>query len=116
MQREWEIWLDTHISPAIAKWMKEYTGFQVKSAYVLDIHTLPDIEIYKKARDNGNVILVSKDTDFPELISRLGAPPKLINVKIGNCDNRSLWELIKPHINDAITLLMSGDIDIIELD
>jgi predicted nuclease of predicted toxin-antitoxin system len=116
MQLEWEIWLDTHISPAIAKWMKEYTGFQVKSAYILELYTLPDVEIYNKAKEYGNVILISKDTDFHELISRLGSPPKLINIKIGNCDNRMLWEFIKPHIKKAITLLTSDDIDIIELD
>lgn len=116
MPHEWEIWLDTHISPAIAKWMKEYTGFQTKSAYILDFYSLPDIEIYNRAKEYTNVILISKDTDFPELISRLGAPPKLINIKIGNCDNRTMWELIKPRIKEAIDLLISTDIDIIELD
>lgn len=116
MLPEWEIWLDTNISPAIAKWIKEYTGFQVKSAYTLEFYTLPDIEIYNKAKAYGYVILISKDADFPELISRLGAPPKLINIKIGNCDNRSLWELIKPHIKEAVNLLATSDIAIIELD
>lgn len=116
MQPEWEIWLDTHISPAIAKWIKDDTGIQAKSAYILELHTLPDIEIYRRAKEHGKVILVSKDTDFPELISKSGAPPKLINIKIGNCNNRTLWALIKPHIKKAVDILTSEDIDIIEID
>ncbi|HEY1165745.1 MAG TPA: DUF5615 family PIN-like protein [Chitinophaga sp.] len=89
-EQKWEIWLDTHISPIIAKWMKEYTGYEVKSSYSLSLHEMTDIDIYQKARAQGKVILISKDADFPELISRLGAPPKLINIKIGNCDNRAM--------------------------
>ncbi len=116
MPPDWEIWLDTHISPAIAKWMAEYTGFTVKSSYTLSLQDLDDIVIYNKAKDQGKVILLSKDTDFGELISRLGAPPKLISLRIGNCDNKTLWELIKPSINEALELLLNSDIEIVELD
>jgi predicted nuclease of predicted toxin-antitoxin system len=116
MQPEWEIWFDTNLSPVIAKWMKEYTGFSVKSSYSLNLHHLTDLDIYQRAKLQGNVILLSKDADFPELISRLGAPPKLINLKIGNCDNRTLWDLLKPSIKNSIELLMASDIDIIEIE
>jgi len=94
----------------------DYTGFTVKSAYILSLHELDDLVIYQKAKDHGKVILLSKDSDFSELISRLGAPPKLINLKIGNCDNRTLWELIKPSIMEAVRLLADTDIDIVELE
>jgi predicted nuclease of predicted toxin-antitoxin system len=116
MPPDCELWLDTHISPAIAKWMAEYTGFIVKSSYSLSLHYLSDVEIYNRAREHGNIIIVSKDADFAELISRLGSPPKLINLKIGNCDNRTMWEFIKPHIVEAVNLLTSSDADIVEFE
>lgn len=116
MQPDWEIWLDTHISPAIAKWMGEYTGYSVKSAYALTLHALEDKAIYDMAKAQGKIIILSKDADFPELINRLGSPPKLINIRIGNCDNKALWGFLKPHIKEAIALLVSSDVDIIELD
>ncbi|MBV8390492.1 MAG: DUF5615 family PIN-like protein [Mucilaginibacter sp.] len=112
----WEIWLDTQISPIIAKWMSEHTGFTVKSSYSLNLNNLTDTVIYNKAKSQGNVILVSKDADFPELISRLGSPPKLIVVKKGNCTNRLLWEFLKPNISKAIKLLITSDTDIVELE
>jgi predicted nuclease of predicted toxin-antitoxin system len=63
MQTDWEIWLDVHISPVIAKWMAEHTGYTVKSSYLLDLSTMDDFSIYQKAKSLGNIILVSKDTD-----------------------------------------------------
>jgi len=116
MQLDWEIWLDANISPIIAKWMQEFTGFTVRSAYILALINANDLEIYQKAKAHGKVILLSKDADFPELISRLGAPPKLINLKLPNCDNKTLWEYIQPHIIDIVELLSTTDIDIVELD
>lgn len=100
-----EIWLDTNISPIIAKWMDEYLSVTVKSSYALDFHHLDDLTIYQRAESHGNVVLISKDADFPELISRLGSPPKLINLKIGNCSNQLLWDLIKPKIEQALQLI-----------
>jgi len=115
MQLDWEIWLDTNISPAIAKWMNEYLEISVKSSYSLSLHSLTDLQIYQRARSQGNVILLSKDADFPELISRLGSPPKLISLKIGNSDNRTLWEFLRPHMLKALELLTNTEIDIVEL-
>lgn len=115
-EQEWEIWLDTHISPIIAKWMKEYTGYEVKSSYSLSLHEMTDIDIYQKARAQDKVILISKDADFPELISRLGAPPKLINIKIGNCDNRAMWDFLKSSIHQALAMPATDEIDIVDLE
>jgi predicted nuclease of predicted toxin-antitoxin system len=112
----WEVWLDSQLSPIIAKWMAEFTGLTVKSSYSLQLNPLTDSDIYHKAKISGNVILISKDADFPELISRLGAPPKLIVIKKGNCDNRELWEFIKPNILRSLRLLTTMDIDIVELE
>jgi predicted nuclease of predicted toxin-antitoxin system len=116
MQPDWEIWLDTNLSPVIAKWMTEYTGFSVKSSYSLELRQKTDLEIYQMARIQGKVVIISKDADFPELISRLGSPPKLINLKIGNCDNRKLWGFLQPQIKSAIDLLITSEVDIIEIE
>lgn len=113
---QWEIWIDTQLSPAIAKWMAEYTGYIVKSSYSLQLHNLSDLAIYNSAAKQGNIILISKDADFPELINRLGSPPKLIMIKKGNCNNAEMWEFIKPNIIKSIELLMFSDVAIIEFE
>ena len=112
----WEIWLDTQLSPILAKWMADYTGYSVRSSYSLQSNTLTDLQIYQLARSTGKVILISKDADFPELVSRLGSPPKLIVVKKGNCDNKEMWGFIKPSIIKAINALIESNINIVELE
>ena len=64
---QWEIWIDTQLSPIIAKWMSDFTGYTVKSSYSLQLHSLSDLTIYDLAKTAGNVILISKHADFPEL-------------------------------------------------
>lgn len=70
MQHNWEIWLDTNLSPAIAKWLADFTGYAVKSSYSLNLHFKNDADIYNLAKAQGNVILISKDADFAELINK----------------------------------------------
>jgi predicted nuclease of predicted toxin-antitoxin system len=113
---DYEIWLDTNLSPIIAKWLTELLEVPVKSAYVLNTHTQTDLQVYDMARKQGNVIFISKDSDFAELISRLGSPPKLIALKIGNCDNRSLFNFLKLNIKESITILTTSEIQIVELE
>ncbi len=112
----WEIWLDTQLSPIIAKWMAEYTGLSVKSSYTLQSNLLTDLEIYQRAKASGKVILVSKDADFPELINRLGSPPKLIVVKKGNCDNKEMWNFLKLNVKQAVAILTESEINIVEIE
>ena len=74
------------------------------------------MQFYEEAKKHGKIIIISKDADLPELITRLGAPPKLINLKIGNCDNRVLWNFIHSRIYDAVNALQNPDVNIIDLE
>jgi predicted nuclease of predicted toxin-antitoxin system len=80
MLTDWEIWLD-NIAPIVGKWLKDEFNLPVKSAFVLQMKTLSDLEIYNKAKQSGNVIIISKDSDMVELITLFGSSPKLINIK-----------------------------------
>ena len=102
MQHDWEIWLDCHISPIIAKWLIDESNIVVQSAYKLKLYGLSDMEIYLRAKAKGNVIIISKDSDLEEIVTINGTPPKLINLKTGNCDNRVLFTLLQKKIPQAI--------------
>jgi len=84
MQPDWEIWLDHNLSPILAHWIAEETNIIVKSSYSLQSQLFSDYELYQKAKQNGSVILITKDSDLPELITQFGSPPKAIYLKIGN--------------------------------
>ncbi len=115
MPPDFEIWLDSHISPVIAKWLKDDFGYNCKSSFVLNLYGLDDVAIYQKAKAAGFVIIISKDSDLPEFVARLGAPPKIINIRIGNADNRELYQLLKQNIEYCIRMLTQFGITSIEL-
>lgn len=115
MQPDWEIWLDNHISPIIAKWLSEKSGFEVKSSYTLKLYNLSDREVYLKAKNSGNIILISKDSDLDEIISKSGSPPKLISLRVGNCDNKILFSILERNLKRAIRSLHDYNKDIIEI-
>jgi len=79
------LWLDMQFSPHIAPWIIKTFKVPTYSSYKLSLNTEDDEIIFLKARNAGNVILVTKDRDFPELQQRLGVPPKIIWLRIGNC-------------------------------
>ncbi len=115
MRPDMEIWLDVHISPIIAKWIKEDFGYEIKSSFILQLKNLDDLEIYYKAKKAGYVIIISKDSDLPAIIDKLGSPPKVINIKVGNASNRLLYLLIKNNIERCIRLLTQFDLNSIDL-
>ena len=60
--------------------------------------------------------IISKDTDLEQIISLRGSPPKLIMLKIGNCDNKILFNFILQSIENAIKLItIYKSKDIIEI-
>ncbi len=52
-----------------------------------------DIEIFNYARQPGHVIM-TKDDDFVDLVTRLGPPPQVVWVTCGNVTNRAMRELL----------------------
>src|SRR2546422_223346 len=67
-----------------------------------------DVEIFQAARA-ANVVVMSKDSDFPELVERLGSPPQVLWVTCGNTSNRSLKELFQKCLQTALDLLDGGE-------
>ena len=58
-----------------------------------------DEEIWVYARENGFVI-ISKDSDFQQRSLLYGSPPKLIWLRMGNCNRAQLLRLITAHEQD----------------
>jgi predicted nuclease of predicted toxin-antitoxin system len=55
-----------------------------------------DIDVWTFAQ-NGGYCLVTKDSDFNELLASKGFPPKVIWVRLGNCTTTQIAELLEKH-------------------
>ena len=103
-----KLWLDAQLSPAMAPWIAENFGVECSSVREVGLRDAEDVEIFQAARA-ANVVVMSKDSDFPELVERLGSPPQVLWVTCGNTSNRSLKELFQKCLQTALDLLHGGE-------
>ena len=103
------LWLDAQLPPRLTAWLRDERRIDAKALRELGLRDAGDREIFDAARAN-NVILLSKDADFVELVSRLGAPPKLIWLTCGNVSNEALQGLLTQSLSAALEVLQTDDI------
>jgi predicted nuclease of predicted toxin-antitoxin system len=53
-----------------------------------------DIDIWLFAQQNGFTI-ITKDSDFNDIITLRGAPPKVIWIRVGNCTTKDIENIIR---------------------
>jgi predicted nuclease of predicted toxin-antitoxin system len=102
------IWIDAHLSPSIAAWIVSTFGMPAFALRDLGLRDAEDPEIFEAARTQ-NVILMTKDSDFVDLVERLGAPPKIIWLTCGNTSNDRLQEILTATLTDVLALLQAGE-------
>ena len=102
------LWLDAHISPQLAPWIRDTFGIDVIHVRDLDLREAEDPDIFYKARE-ADAIVITKDRDFVELLERLGSPPKIIWCTCGNTSNARLRTIFSKTLSDAFDLLNRGE-------
>jgi predicted nuclease of predicted toxin-antitoxin system len=108
------IWTDTHISPAIAKWLNEQFNVETISFYKLDFHRESDYNIFMKAKEQ-NVIFITKDKDYINLLATFKAPPYIILLRTGNLSNAELKKLFLRSLQKCLDLILKHNYHIVEL-
>ncbi|NJO43234.1 MAG: DUF5615 family PIN-like protein [Cyanobacteria bacterium CRU_2_1] len=102
------IWIDAHLSPAIATWITNTFGVTAFALRDLGLRDAEDPEIFEPAKAQG-VIFMTKDSDFVDLVDRLGAPPQIIWLTCGNTSNARLREILSSVLPEALEILRSGE-------
>ena len=67
-----------------------------------------DREIFEYARRDGDIVM-TKDSDFVELLHRFGSPLKLSGSPVAMLSNRRLRSLLTSTFNDTLRLLADGE-------
>ena len=103
------IWIDAHLSPAIAVWITSTFGITAIALRDIGLRDAEDPEIFEAAKAEG-VVLMTKDSDFVDLANRFGAPPKIIWLRCGNTSNAQLQNILRSTLLDSLKLLRSGEV------
>lgn len=102
------IWIDAQLSPAIATWISSTFGVTALALRDIGLRDAEDPEIFEAAKAQG-VIFMTKDSDFVDLVDRLGSPPQIIWLTCGNTSNAQLREILSAILPQALELLRSGE-------
>ena len=67
-----------------------------------------DRDIFSAARDQA-LVFITKDSDFVELVARLGPPPGIILLTCGNTSTSNIRGLLKGQLATALQLIADGE-------
>jgi predicted nuclease of predicted toxin-antitoxin system len=102
------IWVDAQLPPALAGWLGTQFAVEAINLGSLGLRQVQDIDIFQSARRPGHVIM-TKDDDFVDIVTRLGPPPQILWVTCGNVTNRALQELLTQAFPAARSHLEAGE-------
>jgi len=74
----------------------------------LGLRNAKDREIFEAAKE-ANAVIMSKDSDFVNLVDVYGTPPQIIWVTCGNTSNVQMRKILSATLSQAIDLLESGE-------
>lgn len=104
-----KFWIDAQLPPLLAEWLAAQFNVEAFSLRALGLRDATDAEIFQAAQQQG-IVLISKDSDFVELVSRYGPPPQLIWVTCGNVTNRQLQIVFNKTFAETLELLADGQV------
>jgi len=102
------IWVDAQLPPTLAGWLKETFMIEAAALRELGLRDSRDIEIFEAARII-NATIMTKDSDFVDLVCRLGIPPQILWLTCGNVTNRHLRRILLKTFPEAIEKLQEGE-------
>lgn len=102
------IWVDAQLPPSLATWLTENFEVNASALRELELRDAKDTAIFEAARTE-NAVIMTKDSDFIDLVCRLGAPPQILWLTCGNVTNRNLRQLLAATFPDALERLRQGE-------
>ena len=102
------VWVDAQLSPALAPWLHGTFGVEAAALRELGLRDAEDPAIFAAARATGAVV-VTKDSDFVELVTRLGPPPQIVWLTCGNTSNVVVQAILVEAWPRVAALLVAGE-------
>jgi len=102
------LWLDAQLPPSAAAWITATFGMEAYVVRDLGLRDAKDPPIFQAARA-AEAVVITKDSDFVEMLQRLGPPPKVLWVTCGNTSNARLREILSRDLPAAVKRLEGGE-------
>src|SRR3954454_19064976 len=101
-------WLDAHLDPELTLWLGRRFEITAKALRDIGLRDADDIDLYQAAKRFGKAVIVTKDSDFVELVRRLGIPPQVLLLSCGNLSTLELQALLSRRLPEALEAQQQG--------
>lgn len=102
------LWLDAHLDPKLAPWLGATFGVTASTLKEIGLREADDQDLFDAARRFGKIVIVSKDGDFADIVRRLGAPPQIVWLRIGNMRTVKMRSLLSMTFSEVLRHLQAG--------
>ncbi|AFY39951.1 hypothetical protein Lepto7376_3786 [[Leptolyngbya] sp. PCC 7376] len=109
-----KFWIDAQLPPSLAGWLSSTFDVEAEALRDIGLRDAKDEEIFGAAQEQANVVIMTKDSDFVDLVCRLGMPPQILWITCGNVTNRNLRKLLSATFEQAVIQLQAG-VNIVEI-
>jgi len=92
----------------LSNWLTDTFTLEATSLRELNLRDAQDLEIFEAAR-LADAVILTKDSDFIDLVCRLGTPPQILWLTCGNVTNRNLRKLLSVTLYSALEKLKQGE-------
>lgn len=105
--------LDQNLSPRLIAQLSDIYP-NVHHVQNVGLAQASDDTVWQYAREE-NLIIVTKDVDFHERSVLLGAPPKVVWIRRGNCSTNIIEAILRKHQTDIETLFQTDNLTFLML-
>ena len=102
------LWIDAQLSPTLAQWIADASGVEAVALATLGLRDAGDFEIFEAAR-KANALVMTKDSDFLNLLDQHGPPPQVLWITCGNSSNNAMQVILQRELRRALELLGEGE-------
>jgi predicted nuclease of predicted toxin-antitoxin system len=103
-----KIWINAQLSSGIVSWIATHFGIKASALRDLGLRDATDNQIFLRAKE-AKAVVMTKDSDFVDLVNRLGPPPQVIWLTCGNTSNVRLRQIFEKTLHQAMLLLAAGE-------
>jgi predicted nuclease of predicted toxin-antitoxin system len=68
-----------------------------------------DVELFEAGRRFSEIVIVTKDSDFANLVTQRGKPPQVLWLQVPNRPTIAMQALLGKTFSDALCLLEAGE-------
>jgi predicted nuclease of predicted toxin-antitoxin system len=104
---------DHNLSPRLVNQLADLFP-ESTHVYTLGMDQSDDREVWTCAQNNGFTI-VTRDSDYNELLILRGFPPKVIWIRRGNCSTAAIKAMLRSHLADIQALASDSTLGILTL-